>query len=118
MILSLCDYLNYGEQDMLTLLVFLFRFTLFLCGYLLSHLYFFLITILDIFLTEKSIFKSFLYHIYINIIYTGGLGLWRLTPLSTTFQLYHGDQFFFGGGNRSTLRKPPTCHKSLTNFIT
>ena len=22
------------------------------------------------------------------------------------------------GGNRSTLRKPPTCHKSLTNFIT
>jgi len=23
-----------------------------------------------------------------------------------------------GGGNRSTLRKPPTCHKSLTNFIT
>ena len=25
---------------------------------------------------------------------------------------------FIGGGNRSTLRKPPTCHKSLTNFIT
>jgi len=24
----------------------------------------------------------------------------------------------FGGGNRSTRRKPPTCHKSLTNFIT
>ena len=23
-----------------------------------------------------------------------------------------------GGGNRSTPRKPPTCHKSLTNFIT
>jgi hypothetical protein len=22
-----------------------------------------------------------------------------------------------GGGNRSTLRKPPTCRKSLTNFI-
>ena len=22
-----------------------------------------------------------------------------------------------GGGNRSTRRKPPTCHKSLTNFI-
>jgi len=22
-----------------------------------------------------------------------GFGLWRLTPLSTIFQLYHGDQF-------------------------
>jgi hypothetical protein len=25
---------------------------------------------------------------------------------------------FIGGGNRSTLRKPLTCRKSLTNFIT
>ena len=25
---------------------------------------------------------------------------------------------FIGGGNRCTWRKPPTCHKSLTNFIT
>jgi hypothetical protein len=25
---------------------------------------------------------------------------------------------FIGGGNRSTRRNPPTCHKSLTNFIT
>ena len=25
---------------------------------------------------------------------------------------------FIGGGNRSTWRKQPTCHKSLTNFIT
>jgi len=25
---------------------------------------------------------------------------------------------FIGGGNRSTQRKPPTCHKSQTNFIT
>ena len=23
---------------------------------------------------------------------------------------------FIGGGNSSTLRKPPTCHKSLTNY--
>jgi len=23
-----------------------------------------------------------------------------------------------GGGNRRTRRKPPTCHKSLSNFIT
>ena len=25
---------------------------------------------------------------------------------------------FIGGGNRSTQRKPPIYHKSLTNFIT
>jgi len=32
-------------------------------------------------------------------------------PLSTILQLYHG-------GNWSTQRKPLTCFKSLTNFIT
>ena len=25
---------------------------------------------------------------------------------------------FIGGGNRRTRSKPPTCYKSLTNFIT
>jgi len=25
---------------------------------------------------------------------------------------------FIGGGNWSVRRKPPTCHKPLTNFIT
>jgi len=42
-------------------------------------------------------------------------GVWR-----------HFQQYFFcimaisfiGGGNVSTRRKPPTCHKSLTNIIT
>jgi hypothetical protein len=24
---------------------------------------------------------------------------------------------FIGGGNRNTRRKPPTCHKSLTNVV-
>jgi hypothetical protein len=40
-------------------------------------------------------------------------------PLSKIFQLpvYRGGQFFIGGGNRSTQRKPLICHKSLTNFI-
>ena len=45
------------------------------------------------------------------------------------FQLYRGGQFywwrsvllvevsFIGGGNRRTRKIPPTCHKSLTNFI-
>jgi hypothetical protein len=40
--------------------------------------------------------------------------------------LHHFQQYFsyivavsfIGGGNRSTQRKPPTCRKSLTNFIT
>ena len=36
---------------------------------------------------------------------------WCLTPHSTILQLYRGVQFF-------GWRKPPTCHKSLTNFIT
>ena len=41
-----------------------------------------------------------------------------LMPLSTLFQLYRGGQVFVGGRNRSTRRKPPTCRKSLTHFIT
>jgi hypothetical protein len=42
------------------------------------------------------------------------------------FQFFHFLQYFryivvvnfMVGGNRSTRRKPQTCHKSLTNFIT
>jgi hypothetical protein len=41
-----------------------------------------------------------------------------LKPLSTIFQLNIMMVSFFGGGNRSTRRKPQTCCKSLTNFIT
>ena len=43
--------------------------------------------------------------------------LWCLTPRSTIFLLYRGSEFCFSDGrNRSNLRKPPTCHKSLTNL--
>jgi hypothetical protein len=42
--------------------------------------------------------------------------LWCFTPLSTIFRLYLAVNFI-GGGNRSTGRKPPTCHESLSNFI-
>ena len=45
------------------------------------------------------------------------LGLWCLTPLSTIIQLYMAVSFIVGR-NWSTRRKPPTCCKSLTNFIT
>ena len=41
-----------------------------------------------------------------------GFGFCYLTSISTIFKLN------CGGGNRSTWRKPPTCRKSLTNFIT
>jgi len=47
-----------------------------------------------------------------------GLGLWYLTPLSTIFLSYIVAASFIDGGNWSALRKPLTCRKSLTNFIT
>ena len=37
-----------------------------------------------------------------------------ITTRSTTSQLYHGISFIYGGNRR----KPLTCRKSLTNFIT
>ena len=45
------------------------------------------------------------------------VGCWCLTPLSTHFS-YIVAISFICGGNWSTRRKPPTCRKSLTNFIT
>jgi hypothetical protein len=47
----------------------------------------------------------------------GFYGLWYFMPFSIIFLLYHVVSFT-DGGNRSTRRKPPTCHKSQTNFIT
>ena len=44
---------------------------------------------------------------------------WRWGPLCTrpTRLVYRGDQLYLWR-NRGTRRKPPTCHKSLTKFIT
>jgi hypothetical protein len=55
---------------------------------------------------ELTLIKLRLYGYMYNV------GLWCITPLSIAFQLYGG------GGKLSTRRKPPTCRKSLTNFIT
>jgi hypothetical protein len=52
-----------------------------------------------------------------NIILNSKCRLWYLMPLSTIFQLYIVAVSFIGGGNRIS-QKPPTCRKSLTNFIT
>ena len=42
-----------------------------------------------------------------------GLSLWCLTPLSTIFQLYRGNQFYWWW-----KLEYPICRKSLTNSIT
>ena len=42
----------------------------------------------------------------------------RVMVFNATYFRYFMAVSFIGGGNRSTLRKPPTCHKSLTDFIT
>ena len=74
------------------------------------------------FLWEMKINESFdsydcLIHALLSNL-NGIFVLWCLTPRSPIFQLCRGVQFYcIGGGNRSTQRKPPTCRKSLTNFI-
>ena len=45
------------------------------------------------------------------------LRLWCLMPFQQYFS-YIVAVSFIGGGNWSSRRKPPTCHKSPTNFIT
>ena len=54
-----------------------------------------------------------LYRTYIDCLFV----LWCVSSLSTIFQLYRGDQFY-RWRKLEDLRRPRTCPKSLTNFIT
>jgi hypothetical protein len=55
--------------------------------------------------SNKKINKIF--HVTINLLYPSRAIFHFIVAIS-----------FFGGGNRGTQRKPMTCSKSLTNFIT
>ena len=47
----------------------------------------------------------------------GGGGVCEVYGIQQYFS-YISARSFIGRGNQSTRRKPPNCHKSLTNFIT
>ena len=61
-------------------------------------------------------FHNNIYKTTIDLL-TEKMGLRSLTPLPTIFQLYCGVRFI-DRENRDTRRKPSTCRKPLTNFMT
>ena len=73
-----------------------------------------------IFIMTWNVAKHKTVHVGIPVIFLNKcIMLWCLVPHSTIFQIYNNVVVsFIGGGNQSTRRKPPTCHKSLTNLIT
>ena len=72
--------------------------------------------------TEIGILKT--QNIDLYVMGKGGGGGCGVMVFNATFNniseyfSYVVEVSFIGGGNQSTLRQTPTCHKSLTNFIT
>ena len=44
--------------------------------------------------------------------------IWSVVNMPSYIETFIVAVSFIGGGNQSTQRKPPTCRKSLTSFIT
>jgi hypothetical protein len=75
---------------------------------------------MDVYKHERKYYFTHFVHTFMNYFWyleCRFIGLWCLMPLSTILS-YIMAVSFIGWGNRSTQRKPPTCRKSLTNFIT
>jgi len=68
-------------------------------------------------LLSMNIFKNKLVNTSTSSSYKGNrcYDCWRLTSLSTVYQIYRGDG---NGGNLNTLPKPYTSRKAMTNVIT
>ena len=59
-----------------------------------------------------------MYYAVLNNLYGAFVGLVFNANLTQQYFSYIVAVNFIDGGSRSTKRKPPTCCKSLTNFIT
>ena len=67
--------------------------------------------------TVKKNRRHVIQKVHLAFVQFGWLVLWCLMPLSTIFQLYRGGKLYWWRKPEDP-EKPPTCRKSLTNFIT
>jgi hypothetical protein len=61
---------------------------------------------------RKNIFRS------LNVVFVSFYIIEAVAKVRQQYFSYIVVDRFIGGGNQSTRRKPPTCRKLLTNFIT